>query len=119
MIVIPLPERTFQNGEEHFPIDHFFEDGCEYEMAVLGIAYPKRLTNIVSLSTNIIEYDVFNPKQIIYTLSPPTQGRISFPIYYKISVSSLQNFRIKIFSSSQQPFIITVGIRKANGKTEI
>lgn len=119
MKIIPLPLRTFKNGEEHFPINYYFEEDCEYEIAILDITHLKRVNRIIRISTNILEYDIFNPEQIIYTLGPITSARVSSLNYYKIRVSSLHNFRLKFSNIPQQPFAITLGIRKSNGKAEI
>ena len=114
-MIINLPVRLFKSGEEHYPIKFYFENGVEYEMAIFNVALIDRPKGIASITTNILEYSVLNPEQVIGYLGHVNYSRISAPVYYKIDVGSLENLRIKIAGIANQSVAISLDIRKVNG----
>lgn len=111
-MMLPLPIRQFENEEEHFPIDFYFDDCADYEVAVVQVNMLKRPNKILTIYTNILDVDVFNKDQILCRVSPFTGIQVTDSMYYKIDVGSLQNFRIKIPGIVQQQVAITLHFRK-------
>jgi len=117
MEIVTLPIRNWVNGEEHFQISYFFDDSKSYEIAVSDLTYGRKFndTNIVEISTNILEYNVLNPKNIIHRFSYNKKYQISPMVYYKIDAGSLENLRLKLTNFRSQPLAINLSIREING----
>lgn len=118
MIVIPLPIKKFENGEEVFQIRHYFDPEYKYEVAVGTIDYLKRPSKIFSIKTNILEYTPFNPDQILVQLSP-RHDQITEPIYHKIGVASLKDLRLVLTDFETQAVSITLFIRRIYGEEKV
>ena len=114
-MIIYLPIRSFEKGEEHFPIDFYFHEGRDFEIAVLGVIATKRLLSISDMSTNILEYNICNPDMVLARIGPYNLYRIAHPKYFNIAVGSLKNLRIKLTNFDKQPVAITLIIREING----
>ena len=112
---IVLPPRQFEKEEEHYHINYYFKDNESYEIAITSINCLIRPTNLVTVSSNILDYNVLNPNQIIGCFGPYRAYQISDPIFYKINVPSLKNLIIKLSGFQPQNTIITLEIRKING----
>ena len=116
MWMIHLEPRRFPNGEEHYPIDYYFDSNKEYEIAIVAINYAIPGENIFyTIQTNIIDYTIFNPEKIIFKFCEITNYQITHPIYYKIDVSSLKNFRIKVNGFEDRELSLSLAIREING----
>ena len=116
MWIIHLPPKKFKNEEEHFPIDHYFDCTKNYEMAIVGLDYATPGEDIFyTVSTNIICYSIFNPEKILLRFCELTYYQITNPIYYKIDVSSMKNFRLKVNGFEDRKISFSIAIREING----
>ena len=112
---IPLPIREFKSGEEHFPINFYFDDNFTYEVAVAEVCHKRTSSSVHTITTNILEYDIFNPDQILLRFGPIS--RITTPIFYKVGVASLKNLRIRLDHPTETA--ITLIFRRINGDEKI
>ena len=119
MWIIHLEPTKFPNEEEHFPIDRYFyhlDVNKEYEMAIIGLNYATTgKSDFYTISTNIIDYNVFNPDKILLRFCDLTKDQISQPIFYKIDVTLLTNFRIKVNGFENRQLALSLIIREVNG----
>lgn len=117
-MIVPLPVRDYKNGEEIFPIDHYFNDNNQYEVAIASFAAARNTKlRVASIKTNILEYDKFNPEQILLTFGATTQ--ITTPVFYKVGVASLKNLRIRLVDFPPSPLAITLIFRIINGEEKV
>ena len=68
-----------------------------------------------NVTTNIIEYSVFNPDNIFLRFCELTTYQITNPIYYKIDVSSMKNFRLIVNGFKDRKIAFSIAIREING----
>ena len=119
MWIIHLKPTEFPNEEEHFPIDQYFyhlDASKEYEMAIIDLHYATPgTTDFYVISSNIIDYNVFNPDKILLRFCELTKDHISPPVFYKIDVTLLKNLRIKVNGFKNRQLALSLAIREING----